>query len=59
MTDEWRKPSYSGNQGNCVQIHHTLSAVRDSKNLDGPALRMPSSAMRALTDFVRQHSTKQ
>jgi hypothetical protein len=58
MKDRWRKSPYSGNQGNCVEVHHTLGAVRDSKNIDGPALRVPLSAMRALTDFVRQDSTE-
>jgi hypothetical protein len=33
----WRKSSYSGNQGECVELAHTLDAVRDSKN-SGPAL---------------------
>lgn len=28
----WRKSSYSGNQGNCVELPATLDAVRDSKN---------------------------
>jgi hypothetical protein len=57
MMEEWRKSPYSGNQGNCVEVHHTLGAVRDSKNIDGPALRIPLSAMHALTDFARRNST--
>jgi hypothetical protein len=28
---EWRKASRSGNEGNCVEIASTLSALRDSK----------------------------
>ena len=39
---EWRKPSYSGNNGgNCVEVADNLPnvvAVRDSKDPDGPAL---------------------
>ncbi|QCW79134.1 DUF397 domain-containing protein [Streptomyces sp. S6] len=40
---EWVKSSYSGNNGNCVEVA-TLPgggrALRDSKNLGGPALTM-------------------
>jgi hypothetical protein len=49
---DWRKSSFS--QGNtnsdCVEIAKTpeLTAVRDSKNPDGGALRLPESAWRAL-----------
>jgi hypothetical protein len=35
------KSSYSGNNGNCVEVAHLPTggrAVRDSKNPDGPAL---------------------
>ncbi len=35
----WRKSSYSGSEGACVELGHTLEAVRDSKNPDGPMLR--------------------
>jgi hypothetical protein len=37
----WRKSSYSGGNGNCVEIASNLPgacAVRDSKNPTGPAL---------------------
>ncbi|WP_018686639.1 DUF397 domain-containing protein [Actinokineospora enzanensis] len=35
----WRKSSRSaGNNGNCVELAHTMDAVRDSKNPTGPAL---------------------
>ena len=37
----WRKSSYSGNGGNCVEVARNLPgvvAVRDSKNPDGPVL---------------------
>jgi hypothetical protein len=37
----WRKSSYSGNGGNCVEVGTGLPgkiAVRDSKNPDGPVL---------------------
>ena len=28
----WRKSSHSGQDANCVELPHTLDAVRDSKN---------------------------
>lgn len=37
----WRKSSYSGENGACVEIGNLPSggvAIRDSKNPDGPAL---------------------
>jgi hypothetical protein len=37
----WRKSSYSGTSGNCVQVATNLPgvvAVRDSKDPDGPKL---------------------
>lgn len=37
----WRKSSYSGNDGNCVEVAPGLPdavAVRDSKDPSGPAL---------------------
>lgn len=36
-TATWRKSSYSGAVGNCVELAY-LGAVRDSKNPTGPAL---------------------
>ena len=36
----WRKSSRSSGQGgNCVELHGTLDALRDSKNPAGPVLR--------------------
>jgi hypothetical protein len=34
---DWRKSSYSGTGGNCVEVRQDLAALRDSKN-PGPAL---------------------
>lgn len=45
----WRKSSRSVNTTNCVELHHTLAAVRDSKRPDGPALRVT-----ALPQFIQQ-----
>lgn len=41
----WRKASRSGQDGNCVEIGHTLDAVRDSKNAAGPTLAVDGRAM--------------
>lgn len=35
---DWRKSSFSGSAGDCVEVRRDLTAVRDSKNPDGPAL---------------------
>jgi hypothetical protein len=44
----WRKSSYSGSESNCVELPATLDAVRDSKNVHGPVLRVD------LTAFVNE-----
>lgn len=36
----WRKASYSSNGSSCVEVSNDLAAVRDSKNPDGPTLRV-------------------
>lgn len=46
----WRKSSYSGNGGTCVEIAWPAvdgMAVRDSKNTDGPTLEFGTAAWRA------------
>jgi hypothetical protein len=35
---DWRKSSFSGDGGNCVEVRQDLAAIRDSKSLAGPAL---------------------
>lgn len=39
----WRKSSYSGNEGACVELAHTAtsSGIRDSKNPDSGQLVVP------------------
>ncbi len=42
----WRKSSHSGgNGGDCVELAHTLAAVRDSKNPTGPTLSVNAAAL--------------
>lgn len=40
----WRKSSRGGQESNCVELPHTLDAVRDSKNGDVLALDRTSVA---------------
>jgi hypothetical protein len=57
MTDDdltraqWRKSSYSGNSGNCVEVAMLDNgvAVRDSKNVHGPVLTFTGQAWKAFT----------
>jgi hypothetical protein len=51
---QWRKSSYSGNTGNCIEVTGLgpAIAVRDSKNPVGSVLTFPPSAWRRFTkDF--------
>lgn len=48
-TVHWRKSSYSGNNGDCVEVNLAADAVavRDSKDPSGPALTFSPAAFRA------------
>jgi hypothetical protein len=53
---EWRKSSYSSNNGNCVEVAQNLPgavAVRDSKNPHGPALVFTADEWRAFMSGAR------
>jgi hypothetical protein len=41
----WRKASSSQSSSNCVELAHTMEAVRDSKNPAGPVLVADLSAL--------------
>jgi hypothetical protein len=44
----WRKSSFSNGEGGaCVEVAGSLGAVRDSKNPDGPVLRVDVAAFLA------------
>ena len=53
----WRKSSFSnGNGGACVEVatlRDGSRAVRDSKNITGPALRFSAGEWSAFTSAVR------
>lgn len=53
LPKSWRKSSKSTNSTNCVEVRGDLSAVRDSKNPDGPALEIGSKAVTALVRGIR------
>lgn len=49
----WRKSSKSGgNGGQCVELAHTMDAIRDSKN-PGRALAVPAHQVRALVTAAK------
>lgn len=49
---QWKKSSYSGNTGNCIEVSITESvvSVRDSKDPDGGMLRVSPSDWRTFID---------
>ncbi|HEX7658600.1 MAG TPA: DUF397 domain-containing protein [Pseudonocardiaceae bacterium] len=51
----WRTSSYSGNQGQCVEIAtmHDGAAIRDSKNPTGGTLMLTGSAWKAFRTTVK------
>ncbi len=49
----WRKSSRSEGVSNCVELACTLTAMRDSKNPDGPVLRVGRTAVADLLAAVK------
>lgn len=49
----WRKSSYSGQEGACIELSHTLDTIRDSKNPAGPTLH---ADVRQLLEAIRSGS---
>jgi Domain of unknown function (DUF397) len=52
----WRKASYSGNGGNCVEVGEARRGVlvRDTKKRRGPALRFTPDAWRRFADQLKR-----
>ena len=48
----WRKSSYSGGNGQCVEVSD-LGSVRDSKNATGPVLVFGQSALAAFLTEIK------
>jgi hypothetical protein len=56
MTETWRKSSYSGGQGNCIEVGTPdgTIAVRDTKDRPGPVLRFTPAAWRRFAERVKE-----
>ncbi|MBV8997105.1 MAG: DUF397 domain-containing protein [Pseudonocardiales bacterium] len=54
-TVSWRSSSASSANGACVQVAHVAGQVwvRDSKDPDGPVLKLPCEGWVAFVDVVR------
>ena len=54
---QWRKSSFSGNSGNCVEVRTTsqtaIVAVRDSKRVAGPELTITADRWTAFLYGVK------
>jgi hypothetical protein len=53
---DWRVATYTGGQGNCVEVGSsvTVVAVRDTKDREGgPVLRFDSTVWRAFTQQLK------
>ena len=48
----WRVSTYTGGNGNCVEVANAAGVVvvRDTKDRDGAVLGIPAAAWRAFTD---------
>jgi hypothetical protein len=51
----WRVATYTGGQGNCVEVGTSAVAVavRDTKDREGPVLRFDSSVWQAFTEHLK------
>jgi hypothetical protein len=56
--DSWRKSSFSGPNSNCVEVTKALTAVRDSKQGDGPVLHVSRAAFAAMISAVHDGGDK-
>ncbi|HEX6351786.1 DUF397 domain-containing protein [Actinophytocola sp.] len=44
---DWRKSTFSGSGGDCVEVRQDLAALRDSKSPTGPVLAVDLSRLLA------------
>jgi hypothetical protein len=51
----WRKASYSGNSGNCVEVADAARVVlvRDTTNREGGMMSIPAGAWQAFTSKLK------
>ena len=52
---EWRKSSFSGSSGDCVEVRQDLAEVRDSKDPNGSALAVDLPRLLAIVKSGRLH----
>lgn len=52
---QWRKSSYSGNTGNCIEVSSLdgVAGVRDSRDQDGPKLLVDQAQWRVFIEVVK------
>jgi Domain of unknown function (DUF397) len=52
---QWKKPSYSGNSGNCVEVAQLggVVAIRDSKDETGATLVVTPDEWRAMISSLK------
>jgi hypothetical protein len=51
----WRTSSYSGSQGQCVEVAYSAAArIRDTKDRDGGTLTVPAPAWQSFTRQLRR-----
>jgi Domain of unknown function (DUF397) len=55
LDPHWRKSSYSGNGGDCVEVadHANHLTVRDSKNPEGAKLAFTTASWMAFTAMMK------
>ncbi len=55
MPSDWRTSSYTGGQGNCVEVADAARTVhiRDTKDQAGAVLTIPTSAWKTFTDSLK------
>lgn len=58
LNASWRKSSYSGSNGDCVEAANLGSnlAVRDSQAPDGPRLAFPSATWQAFAADLKRRA---
>jgi hypothetical protein len=55
MASDWRTSSYTGGQGNCVEVAGTARVVmvRDTKDRGGAELSIPADAWQRFADSLK------
>lgn len=54
MQVRWRKSRRSNSGSTCVEVAHTKTAIRDSKNPEGPTVNTTEAVFAAFLDAVKR-----